>query len=315
MKRYILLLLLGLWLMPGTIMARAQNDALVIAVGQHVAGNVATIAQDIRVDGMVDGDVTSWNGAITITGSVGGDVVSYGGDVTVGATGRVGGHILASAGALHQAPGAIVAGQKINGGAGEALASLLDLLNPASRAGPDYVLGRSLFGVALAVLLAAFCLLYMAFWPGRVALAGDMLRRLPGRALTLGLLTTLALALALLPLAGLLVASVVGVPLLLALLALALALYVYGLVVLARMLSRRGGIPMNAGATSATTGRMVAITLVLVLLIAVAVALAPLWGLALFFLAASPGLGAVVLSRGGMAQPVAALERRQRIHE
>jgi hypothetical protein len=81
---------------------------------------------------------------------------------------------------------------------------------------------------------------------------------------------------------------------------------VYGLVVLARMLSRRGGIPTNAGATSATTGRMVAITLVLVLLIAVAVALAPLWGLALFFLVASPGLGAVALSRGGMAQPVVA---------
>lgn len=299
MKRYLLLLLLGLWLTPGAITARAQNDALVIAAGQYVAGNVATVAQDIRVDGTVDGDVTSWNGAITITGSVGGDVVSYGGDVTVGETGRVGGHILASAGVLHQAPGAIVAGQKINGGAGEALASLLDLLNPASRASPDYVLGRSLFGLALAVLLAAFCLLYTAFWPGRVALAGDTLRRLPGRALTLGLLTTLALALALLPLAGVLVASLVGVPLLLVLLALALALYVYGLVVLARILSARG-------APSATSGRMVAITLGLVLLIAVVVALAPLWGLALFFLAASPGLGAVILSRGGMAQPLTA---------
>ena len=117
--------------------------------------------------------------------------------------------------------------------------------------------------------------------------------------LTLGLLTTLALALALLPLAGLLVASVVGVPLLLALLALALALYIYGLVVLARMLSVRN-------ATTANGGRMVACTLALVLLIAVVVALAPLWGLALFFLVASPGLGAVVLSRGGMAQPVVA---------
>jgi hypothetical protein len=300
MKRYIhLLLLLGLWLVPGALVARAQSDALVIAAGQHVAGNVATIAQDIRVDGTVDGDVTSWNGAITIAGSVGGDVVSYGGDVTVSATGRVGGHILASAGVLRQAPGAIVAGQKISGGAGEALASLLDLLNPAGSSDPDDVLGHALFGVALAVLLAAFCLLYTAFWPGRIALAGETLRRLPGRALTLGLLTTLALALALLPLAGLLVASVVGVPLLLALLALALALYVYGLVVLAGMLSRRG-------ATSATSGRMVVITLVLVLLIAVVVALAPLWGLALFFLVASPGLGAVVLSRGGMAQPLAA---------
>ena len=48
------------------------------------------------------------------------------------------------------------------------------------------------------------------------------------------------------------------------------------------------------------------VQLALVLLIAVVVALAPLWGLALFFLVASPGLGAVVLSRGGMAQPVAA---------
>jgi hypothetical protein len=47
-----------------------------------------------------------------------------------------------------------------------------------------------------------------------------------------------------------------------------------------------------------------AITLTTVLLIALAVALAPLWGLTLFFLVASPGLGAVILSRGGMALPI-----------
>lgn len=40
------------------------------------------------------------------------------------------------------------------------------------------------------------------------------------------------------------------------------------------------------------------------LLIAARVALTPPWGIVLFFLVASPGLGAVVLSRGGMAQPV-----------
>jgi hypothetical protein len=297
--RYYILLLLGLWLAPNAALSRDQSDALVIATGQHVAGNVATIAQDIRVDGTVEGDVTSWNGAITIAGSVGGDVVSYGGNVTVMPTGQVAGHILASAGMLHQAPGAVVGGQKISGGTGEALASLLDLLNPAGSGNPDDALGHALFGVALTVLLTAFCLLYTAFWPGRVALAGDTLRRLPGRALTLGLLTTLALALVLLPLAGLLVASLVGVPLLLLALALTLALYVYGLVVLARVLSMRG-------ATLAASGWMVACTLALVLLIAVVVALAPLWGLALFFLVASPGLGAVVLSRGGMAKPLVA---------
>jgi hypothetical protein len=306
MKRYIVLVLLGLWLVPVAVLARGTNDALVIGADQHVAGSVATLAQDIRVDGIVDGDVTSWSGAITIAGRVGGDVVSYGGDVTVMPTGQVGGHVLASGGVLRQDPGAVVAGQKISGGAGGALASLLDLVYPTSPGGQNDAVGRALLGLALAVLLAAFCLLYTAFWPGRVALAGDTLRRLPGRALGLGLLTTLALALALLPLAGLLVASVVGVPVLLALLALMLALYVYGLVVLARTLSARGGPETQQPAGLAANGKMVATTLALVLLVAIAVVLAPLWGLALFFLVASPGLGAVVLSRGGMALPVVA---------
>ncbi|HEU5099998.1 MAG TPA: polymer-forming cytoskeletal protein [Roseiflexaceae bacterium] len=305
MKRYAVLLLLGLWLMPAAVLARGQNDALVIGAGQHVAGSVATIAQDIQVDGMVDGDVTSWSGAITIAGSVGGDVVSYNGDVTLTPTGRVGGHILASGGTLHREQGALVAGQAITGGTGEALASLIDLLNPTSAGRQDDALARALFGIALAVLLMAFCFLYTAFWPGRVALAGDVLRRLPGRALGLGLLTTLTLALALLPLAGLLVASVVGIPVLLALLALGLALYVYGLVVLTRTLSA-SGILKAQSVDRLATSRMIALSLAVVLLIALAVALAPLWGLALFFLVASPGLGAVLLSRGGMALPITA---------
>jgi cytoskeletal protein CcmA (bactofilin family) len=307
MKRYIhLIALLALWLLAGAGLAHAQNDALVVTASQHVAGNVATITQDIRVDGTVDGDVTSWNGAITIAGRVGGDVVSYSGAVTVLPTGRIAGHIFASTGMLHQEQGAVVAGQQISGGAGEALASLMDLLNPTRPSSPDSSLGHVLFGVALAVLLTAFCLLYSAFWPGRVALASDALRRLPGRALTLGLLTTLALALALLPLAGVLVASVVGIPLLVALLALALALYIFGLVVLARTLSARAAMPEGEAEVSGLSGRMLAWTLGFVLLIAIVVALAPLWGLALFFLMASPGLGAVVLSRGGMALPLAA---------
>ena len=150
--------------------AAPRDDALVIAAGQHVAGDVATIAQDIRVDGMVDGDVTSWNGAITIAGSVGGDVVSYGGAVTVAPTGRVAGHILASGGVLQPGTGAVVAGQMIERrrrrGAGEPARSAESL---PLQAPPDDALGRALFGVALAVLLAAFCLLYIGLlaWPHR----------------------------------------------------------------------------------------------------------------------------------------------------
>jgi len=41
----------------------------------------------------------------------------------------------------------------------------------------------------------------------------------------------------------------------------------------------------------------------LALVIAGAAALAPLWGLALFYVLASPGLGAILLSRGGLLAP------------
>jgi hypothetical protein len=41
----------------------------------------------------------------------------------------------------------------------------------------------------------------------------------------------------------------------------------------------------------------------LALLVAVGAALAPLWGMTLFYLLASPGLGAALLSRGGLLVP------------
>jgi hypothetical protein len=41
----------------------------------------------------------------------------------------------------------------------------------------------------------------------------------------------------------------------------------------------------------------------LALLVVIGAALAPLWGMALFYLLASPGLGAVLLSRGGLLIP------------
>jgi hypothetical protein len=292
------------FVLPRGALAQEQETPYVVAAGQRVAGSVSTISRDIRVEGVVEGDVTSWSGDITIAGIVGGDVVSYGGTVTVAATGRVSGHVLASGGELRLATGAAVAGQTINGDGGGALASLLDLFMPAADAAGIGPVGRALFAGALGVLLAAFCLLYTAFWPRRILLAGATLRRLPARALALGLLTTVALGMLLVPLVAMLVASVVGLPLLLPLLALALASYVYGLTVLAG--SAGAWVSIRAG-LSPSQGNLPAIAaLALVLLIVAVAALAPLWGLALFCVLASPGLGAAILSRGGMAAPLVA---------
>jgi cytoskeletal protein CcmA (bactofilin family) len=299
----VILASIGSFLMPRVALAQGENT-LVVAAGQHIDGSVATVTQDIRVDGVVAGDVTSWSGTITIVGTVGGDVVSYGGAVRVLATGRVDGHILASGGALQKDPRATVAGQTIHDGGGSALASLLDLFAPSPGADSAGPFGRTLFGVALGVLLLAFCLLCAALWPRRVLLAGATLRRLPGRALLLGLITTLAAGLALLPLAGLLIASVIGLPFLLVLLALLLIPPIYGLTVLAHIGGARFASPMSALAGLDLPVILVALTLVLA--IVVAAALAPAWGLALFYLVASPGLGAAILSRGGTVTPLMA---------
>ncbi len=301
MKRLIiLLLLLCLWA-PGDVLAQDADQPLVVLTGQHVAGSVATVSQAILIEGTVDGDVTSWSGAITIVGSVGGDVVSYAGPVTIMPSGRVAGHVLASGGELRVASGATVAGQAIRGASGDALASLLDLFMPMSGAG-DSAIGRVLLGAVLGVLLAAFCLLYAAFWPRRMLIASTTLQQLPGRALGLGLLTTVALGLVLPPLAAVLVSSVVGVPVLLISLALTSAAYIYGLAVLAQWVGWR--IVVVAGRAQGLGELTMVVAVVLALALASITVLQPLYGVAIFFLLASPGLGAAILSRGGIAMPL-----------
>jgi hypothetical protein len=188
---------------------------------------------------------------------------------------------------------------------------LLDLFSTANAGGGGAAVGRALFGAALGVFLLAFTLLCIAFWPRRTGAASITLRRAPGRALALGLLTTLLLALALPPLGALLAATLVGLPLIVLLLVVAHAPYIYGLATLARAaetLRRAPAAPgpqpgaqawPGAGLNSAALGAAA----VLAVLTAVVAALAPLWGLALFYVLASPGLGAVVLSRGGLLVP------------
>lgn len=305
MRRYAALLVaLVALLSPFSAAAQGQEGALVIPAGRRVAGNVATVARDIRVEGAVDGDVTSWSGNIEVTGSVGGDVVSYGGRVTLGGAARVGGHVLALSGGLRHERGAAVVGQAIGDERGApALASLFDLFTPvpASVAGAGLI-GRLFFGAVLGVFLLAFCLLCVAFWPGRTAAASVALRRLPLRALALGLLTTALLALLLPPVVALLAATLIGMPLIVVLLLAAQAPYVYGLAALMRSIGARfaGRSGPRAPLDRATIG----IAAALAALIALVAAVAPLWGLALFYVVASPGLGAAILSRGGFAVPL-----------
>ncbi|MFL5801969.1 MAG: polymer-forming cytoskeletal protein, partial [Roseiflexaceae bacterium] len=288
-------------LVPGVAAAQSGDGPLVIPASETYAGNLATATRAIRVEGAVTGDVTSWSGDIVIAGRVGGDVVSYSGQVTIQSGGQVRGHVMALGGALRPDAGAVVVGQTIRGGEGSvALANLLDLFAPTGASSDDVAVGRVLFGMALGVFLLAFCLLCIAFWPRRTTATSLTLRRSPRQALLLGLLSTLLLALALPPLIALLAATLIGMPLIVVLLALAQAPYVLGLATLVRAV---GPVPNRPAAGPERTTLLAGVALAL--LVGISAALAPLWGLALFYLLASPGLGAALLSRGGLFAPAA----------
>jgi cytoskeletal protein CcmA (bactofilin family) len=285
-------------MLPGS--ARAQGEEpLRVPAGQHVDGSVATVAQSIVVDGDVAGDVTSWRGDITVRGHVGGDVVSYAGRVTVEPSARIEGSVLAAGGQLQGATKGHVAGQAFGESEnGRALASVVTLFMPASDQGTARggAANSVFFGFMAAVFLMVFSLLWAALWPRRMAATTLVLRALPLRSLGMGLLSTLVLAAAVVPLTALLTATLIGLPVVIVLLPVLQLPYIYGFAALAHAL---GG-----GAHAATiSGRTALTALGMAALVGVVTAFMPLAGVVLFYLMASPGVGAAVLSRGGVVLP------------
>lgn len=298
----VLLLLAGLLVFPP--LAAAQGDEpLRVPPGERVVGNVATTSQSIVVDGDVTGDVTSWSGDILINGRVGGDVVSYAGRVTLGPAAHVGGSVLAAGHAVQSQPSANIVGQALSGAesGGRMLANAVSLVAPRASAPPATQVGAALFGLMVTLLLLAFPLLWAALWPHRTAAAAYTLRSLPLRAVALGLLTTLVLAALLLPLSALLLATLIGAPLLLLLLLLLHLPYLYGMTVLVHRLG--GGPSLRLASTFSPTPRVILVAGLAAALIGLMAARAPLGAALLFYLLASPGLGATILSRGGTELP------------
>lgn len=283
-------------LSPASVLAQGNepDGTLVVASGQRVAQSIATTDRDIRVEGEVMGDVTTWSGDISILGHVTGDVVSYSGDVKLDSRARVDGNVLTVAGAVDSA-GDQVAGALINGTmGGNAVSAVLNVVTPSRQsqdASDNALLRSAASGVTLLVLLG-LATLSALLWPRRTVGASRTFALAPWRSLALGTLSTLLFG-ALLLLAGTLVAlTLVGLPLLLPLLLVLHLPYVYGLATLGQALGRR----LHAAVPERATAIGVLIVLLPLALLGV---VAPIWSLVLLYLVAGAGLGAVILSRGG----------------
>ena len=190
---------------PGPVLRRAAPDQIVLSGrvivprGQS-AGEIFVFRGRAQVAGVAREDVVVVVGEIAVTGQVSGSVVALDGDVTVAPSAQVQGDVLAS-GEVHVAPGAQVAGSVRQ----HVVFSLRGRLGALSRF-------LSWFAVTVSTLLLGLALVWLA--PRALDGASQAITGAPWASIGWGIVTAIAGP----ALSLLLLASVLGVPLGLAIL-------------------------------------------------------------------------------------------------
>jgi hypothetical protein len=204
-----------------------RDPALVLAEGSVARRQMVAIGRDLEVRGEALADAVAFDGSVAVTGRVAGDVVVLGGDARLAPTARVGGDVYVLGGTLEAAPGAVIGGRSVS--YPDASAAWLTLIEgPAlglSAASPLVVAGKL-------ALLAAWLALVIAFFAtsGREVLSTSRgVSEQPLRSFATGVVGVLALLLTALLFTAF-AAALVGVPLLVLAVILAVVLKLWGMV-------------------------------------------------------------------------------------
>lgn len=272
----------------------AAEPTLVIERGGIARHAVVAVGRDLVIDGEALADVAALNGSVRISGSVAGDVLVMGGGARLEPSARVSGDVFVLGGALAAAPGAVIGGRAVS--YPTVSAAWLTLLE-----GP--VLGASalsplVLGAKLALLAAwaALLLLFFAASGREVLSTSDAVQREPLRAFLVGVTGVFALVLTALFFVAL-AAALVGLPLLVLVVILALVLKLWGMVAvfhalghwLCRRFARRGVLPVTAACVG--------------LLALGAVKLVPWAGTMAWTAATFLGVGATLITKFGRREP------------
>jgi hypothetical protein len=252
------------------------------------------VGRDVIVEGEALADVAALDGSVEVSGQVTGDVVVMRGDVRLAPTARVGGDVFVVGGTIHASPGARTGGRMVSyPTASNAWLTLME--------GPSLGLGfasRLVVGTKLALLAAwaALLLLFFAASGRQLLETADGVRREPFRSFFVGLTGVVSLVLT-----GLFFSAfargLIGVPLLVLVVLLAMVLKLWGMVAvfyalgdwISRRLLRRRYRPLNA----ATLG-LLAMGLVKFL---------PWFGVVAWTTATFIGIGAALSTKFGRREP------------
>ena len=266
---------------------------MVIEVGSVARNQVVAVGRDLEVAGQARSDVAAVNGEVRITGTVEGDVIVLGGDARLGSTARVVGDVYVVGGAIEAATGASIDGRSVAyPDASGAWLALLEAPVLGADSSTPLILGAKL--ALLTVWLALALVLFAA--AGRQVLAtSEAVRREPLRCFSVGLVGVIAMLLTAL-LFNVLAASVIGLPLLLLVVLLAVILKLWGMVALFHalgdwLLARFGRrmTPLNAACIGLLALGLVKLT--------------PWAGLIAWHAASFIGVGAALLTKLGRREP------------
>ncbi|MGE0448012.1 MAG: hypothetical protein AB7Q29_00330 [Vicinamibacterales bacterium] len=262
----------------------------------------------------VDGDVVAVGGSVQVDGTVRGDVVSVGGSITLGPQADVDGDVTVVGGVLRRDPAARVGGHAQEVGLG------VDLSNWSWRRNPVGTWTRSMFGSAVAFVgvvarVGVLCLLaalVVLFGRNYMERAGAIAANEALKAGAVGLLAQLLFIPLLVVTIVVLVITIIGIPLLLLVPFLILAVAVFGVVGFSAVANRVGGLASRRFGWSEENPYTVTIVGVVLLMLPVILArLVGLGGGMLFpltlalgiigfvveYIAWTVGLGAVALAR------------------
>lgn len=271
-----------------------SEPALRLEPGAVSRQQLVGVGRDVIVQGEALADVAALDGSVEVSGQVAGDVVVMRGDVRLAPTARVGGDIFVVGGTIRAAPGARAGGRMVSyPTASNAWMTLME--------GPSLGLGfasRLVVGAKLALLAAwaALLLLFFAASGRQLLETADGVRREPFRSFFVGL-TGVACILLTGIFFSMFARGLIGVPLLVLVVLLALVLKLWGMVAvfyalgdwISLRLLRRRYRPLNA----ATVG-LLAMGLIKFL---------PWFGVVAWTTATFIGIGAALSTKFGRREP------------
>lgn len=201
--------------------------ALTIEQGSLARNQVVALGRDLVVRGEALTDVAAINGSVRISGKVGGDVVVLGGDCFLAHGARIEGDVFVLGGRIEAHDGARIGGRSVSyPTVGSAWLTLLEGPSLGQSALSPVVIGAKL---ALLTAWMALSLLLLATSGRGILNTSEGARNEPFRNFFVGLAAILALTLTALFFSAF-AAALVGVPLLILVVLLALLLKLWGMV-------------------------------------------------------------------------------------